>query len=49
VEKNRFTGYTGPASYLWYNKETGRLLELDPEDVDVYVNGGAVSDDRQGF
>ena len=23
VEKNRFCGYTGPASYLWYNPETG--------------------------
>ncbi|MBZ4252075.1 hypothetical protein LAJ57_14335, partial [Streptococcus pneumoniae] len=24
VEKNRFCGYTGPACYLWYNKETAR-------------------------
>lgn len=44
VEKNRFTGYTGPASYLWYNKETGRLTELDDEGVVVYEQGGHMSD-----
>ena len=27
VMKNRFTGQTGPASYLFYDNETGRLIE----------------------
>ena len=44
VEKNRFTGYTGPASYLWYNKETGRLSELDDEGIVVFEQGGSMSD-----
>jgi twinkle protein len=29
VLKNRFTGATGPAGTLSYNKETGRLIEID--------------------
>ena len=29
VLKNRFSGLTGPACYLEYNKETGRLTEID--------------------
>lgn len=40
VEKNRFCGYTGPACYLWYNKETARLTELDDEEIGLFVNGG---------
>lgn len=40
VEKNRFCGYTGPACYLWYNKDTARLSELDDEEVGLFVNGG---------
>lgn len=39
VEKNRFSGYTGPACYLWYNKETGKLTELDEEEVAKFENG----------
>ena len=32
VLKNRFSGLTGPTSYLYYDKETGRLTEVeDPE------------------
>ena len=45
VEKNRFTGYTGPASYLWYNKDTGTLTELSEEDMQTYDNGGAANDE----
>ncbi len=45
VEKNRFTGYTGPACYLWYNKETGRLTELDQEQMDLFDGGGALNDE----
>ena len=49
VEKNRFSGYTGPAAYLWYNKDTGCLSELDEEEAQIFENGGNLSDDRQGF
>lgn len=46
VEKNRFCGYTGPACYLWYNKDTARLMELPPEHVDIFVKGGHINDDQ---
>lgn len=49
VEKNRFCGFTGPASYLWYNAETARLSELDKEEVELYENGGTLGDDRLPF
>jgi twinkle protein len=49
VDKNRFCGYTGPASYVWYNKETARLSELSAEDALIYENGGTLRDDQQGF
>lgn len=49
VEKNRFCGYTGPACYLWYNPETGRLSELEDEEVAIYEQGDALTDDRYGF
>lgn len=49
VEKNRFCGYTGPASYLWYNKDTARLVELEDEEAMIYEQGGFLNDDRQGF
>ena len=49
VEKNRFCGYTGPASYLWYNKDTARLVELEDEEAMIFEQGGAISDDKQGF
>ena len=29
VLKNRFVGMTGPATYLYYDKDTGRLHETD--------------------
>lgn len=49
VEKNRFCGYTGLACCLWYNKDTGRLSELEDEERDVFLQGGFLNDDRQGF
>ncbi len=49
IEKNRFCGYTGPASYLWYNPDTGRLSELDQEEVHTFETGGAPSDDKLPF
>ena len=34
VLKNRFSGITGPAGYVLYNSETGRLEEFTPLDED---------------
>ena len=31
VEKNRFSGETGPAGFVFFDCETGRLAEIDPE------------------
>lgn len=39
IQKNRFSGQTGPACYLHYQQETGRLVELDPESAKLYENG----------
>ena len=49
VEKNRFCGYTGPASYLWYNPETGRLSELDKDEIAVFETGGTIRDHDRPF
>ena len=49
VEKNRFCGYTGPACYLWYNPSTGRLTELEEEQVNIYETGGTINDDSLPF
>jgi len=42
VEKNRFCGYTGPCSYLWYNSETARLTELEQEEAQIFEAGGSI-------
>lgn len=44
VEKNRFCGRTGPGAYLHYNPDTGRLIELSQEQIQVYNNGGNAPD-----
>ncbi len=31
VLKNRYSGVTGPACSLLYNKETGRMFEIEDE------------------
>ncbi len=49
VEKNRFCGYTGPASYLWYNADTARLIELSDEEANVFERGGNLQDDEIPF
>lgn len=36
VEENRFSGKTGPACYLFYDPETGRLQELDDVAIKQY-------------
>ena len=38
VEKNRFSGKTGPACLLYYDSETGRLQELPREDMIAALN-----------
>lgn len=35
VIKNRFTGLTGPASMLLYDRDTGRLSEVDDEQLKI--------------
>jgi twinkle protein len=40
IEKNRFCGRTGPGAYLHYNEFTGRLTELDDEQIKIYNAGG---------
>lgn len=49
VEKNRFSGTTGPGSYLHYNGRTGRLEELSKEDSDAYEAGYEQRDDQVPF
>jgi len=39
VQKNRFCGRTGPASYLKYDTETGRLSECSQEEIKEYEAG----------
>lgn len=40
IEKNRFCGRTGPAVWLHFNEFTGRLSELDDEQIKAYNSGG---------
>lgn len=34
VLKNRFSGLTGPSTYLHYDRDTSRLTEVFPDDID---------------
>lgn len=43
VTKNRFSGSTGPASWLFFDKETGQLQELSDEQAKLFEAGGARS------
>jgi len=49
IEKNRFSGMSGPACHLWYNAETARLYELDEESSKIFRNGGSVNDTQKPF
>lgn len=40
VQKNRFCGRTGPGVYLFYDDMSGRLRQLDDEEIQRYENGG---------
>lgn len=44
VEKNRFSGRTGPASWLFFDDITGRMAELDEAAVTKYEEGMSLSD-----
>jgi twinkle protein len=44
VEKNRFCGRTGPASWLFFDDITGRMVELDDVAVTKYEEGLTISD-----
>lgn len=39
VQKNRFSGRTGPCTYLEYIAEQGRLVELTPQQIKDYETG----------
>lgn len=39
VQKNRFSGDTGPCTYLEYDKSSGRLIELNDSQVKDYKDG----------
>lgn len=49
VEKNRFCGRTGPASWLFFDEITGRMSELDHSAVDKYEQGMSINDADIGF
>lgn len=49
IQKNRFSGITGPALYVRYNNETGRLTELDPDEISLYEGGEAVTEKETWF
>jgi twinkle protein len=44
VDKNRFCGRTGPASWLFFDDITGRMTELDVEGIAKYEEGGSLND-----
>ena len=46
VEKCRLSGRTGPACWIYYDNETGRLQELSPELVKKYQEGGSLAGDE---
>lgn len=45
VQKNRFCGRTGPACYLFYDGEIGRLTELPAAQAEEYETGSRPSSD----
>ncbi len=44
IQKNRFCGITGPASYLFYNPTSGRLEELTDPEVRTFEAGGTLGE-----
>jgi twinkle protein len=43
VEKCRLSGRSGPAGYVWYDPDTGRLVELSKELSEAYERGDSVA------
>ena len=43
VEKCRLSGRTGPAAWVFYQEETGRLVEMSQEEIDLYESGSSVA------
>lgn len=43
VEKCRLSGRTGPACWIYYDNETGRLQELSPEMAKKFQDGGSLA------
>lgn len=43
VEKCRLTGRTGPSCWVYYDPDTGRLVELTPEQVTLFEDGGSTA------
>lgn len=49
IEKNRFSGRTGPCLWLFYDENTGRLIELDEVAINKYEEGLTINDTDQPF
>lgn len=47
IEKNRFSGMTGPGTYLWYDPDTGRLKELNEDETKRFEAGQTVAEDER--
>lgn len=43
VEKCRLSGRTGPACWIFYDNETGRLVELTPDLAKKFQDGGSLA------
>lgn len=43
VEKCRLSGRTGPACWIFYDNETGRLRELSQDEVKKFLDGGSLA------
>jgi len=48
-QKNRFSGKTGPMTWLWYNEFTGRMSELSKEEVAKYEAGGGAAPQEESW
>lgn len=46
IEKNRFSGRTGPCEWLFYDEITGRQRSMTQEEIDVYESGSSIRDDQ---
>ena len=49
VEKNRFSGRTGPAEWLWFDDVTGRMNPLDQAAITKYEEGMSINDSDMPF